>query len=109
MPADERQWFDPSRYGTSQTVLTGLNTGDRIIEANPNRVYLGFASNGAMAIDITLNQITFGTQGIPVPTTGGLIEIYWARHGPLVTAEWFAANAGGAALSVFQVWLLPRG
>jgi len=72
-----------------------------VVPADPNRVLLVFAVNGAGIWQVWPDPEAGGQDtGINLVSTSPPLVINWSWWGPLVNAAWYAAGAGGSVLQI---------
>lgn len=89
-----------------ERLITLTATASLIAAANPQRVYLGFATvalgSGALS---TKPGVTLSS-GMQLPAVGVIIDLFWNRHGTMVTSDWYGVSGAGSGLLVFETILL---
>lgn len=95
-------------YGVPVEQLVTLTAGTvtQILMGDPYRVYIGFAFNTSSANLPVVSTLRSLTSGIAI-NTGGILDLFVDRHGPLVTLPWFgyAQSVGTAMLTVITLQL----
>lgn len=94
-------------YSTNVRRVTLGGSSEKIVTANPQRVYVGFGPSTAAQVKVSPLTNVGAAGGVLIPSNGGMIEIFWERHGPLVTMDWYAQAIMGTVLEVWETFLLP--
>lgn len=78
-----------------------------VVPNNPRRIYLsiGNASLGGWIWPNT--KLSVGS-GYPISATFPYQEFWFAKHGALVTSEWYCSTNGGGTVNVLEVIYSPR-
>lgn len=94
-------------YDPRETRVTCTGNVDRVVRANPSRVYLGLCAPSLGDANFsTRADMGVGT-GIRVGTGFTIMQLYWNYHASLVTAEWYVRAGVGAVISVLEVFAVP--